>query len=94
MAMARKKWLPLISNSIQTAGSTSPVTVWAARLQSLVAERLVEKGVPKAQVPVITFGAPAVGNKAFADVYGKRIDLIRVVTSLDPVPGSLQTFWR
>ena len=41
---------------------------------SLVAERLVEKGVPKAQVPVITFGAPAVGNKAFADVYGKRID--------------------
>lgn len=59
---------------------------------SLVAERLVEKGVPKAQVPVITFGAPAVGNKAFADVYGKRIDLIRVVTSLDPVPGSLQTF--
>ena len=40
----------------------------------LVAERLVEKGVPKAQVPVITFGAPAVGNKAFADVYGKRID--------------------
>lgn len=60
---------------------------------SLVAERLVEKGVPKAQVPVITFGAPAVGNKAFADVYGKRIDLIRVVTSLDPVPGSLQTFF-
>ena len=60
---------------------------------SLVAERLVEKGIPKAQVPVITFGAPAVGNKAFADGYGKRIDLTRVVTSLDPVPGSLQTFF-
>lgn len=53
----------------------------------------MEKGVPKAQVPVITFGAAMLAIKAFADVYGKRIDLIRVVTSLDPVPGSLQTFF-
>lgn len=60
---------------------------------TLFAERLVEAGVPANQVPVITFGAPAVGNKAFAEKYGSSIDLLRVVTSIDPVPGSLQTFF-
>ncbi|MCH3949388.1 MAG: lipase family protein [Acidaminococcus sp.] len=59
---------------------------------TLLGERLAEQGVSKEQIPVITFGAPAVGNKAFADTYGNKIDILRVVTSLDPVPGSLQTF--
>lgn len=60
---------------------------------TLYGEALVKDGVPKAQVPVITFGAPAVGNKAFAASYGNKIDLLRVYTTLDPVPGALQTFF-
>lgn len=60
---------------------------------TLFAERLVAMGIPKEQVPVVTFGAPAVGNKAFAEKYGDKINLLRVVTSLDPVPGSLQSFF-
>jgi len=60
---------------------------------TLFAERLVAMGIPKEQVPVVTFGAPAVGNKAFAEQYGDKINLIRVVTSLDPIPGSLQSFF-
>ncbi len=59
---------------------------------TLAAARLAVQGVPREQIPVITFGAPAVGNRAFGETWGSRIDLLRVVTSLDPVPGSLQTF--
>ena len=40
---------------------------------SLVAERLVEKGVPKAQVPVITFGAPAVAIKLLPMSMGSEL---------------------
>lgn len=61
---------------------------------TLVGEELVRQGVDKKQIPVITFGAPAVGNRAFARAYGSQIDLLRVVTSLDPVPGALQTVTR
>lgn len=60
---------------------------------TLFAERLVAMGIPKEQVPVVTFGAPAVGNKAFAEQYGDKINLTRVVISLDPIPGSLQSFF-
>lgn len=60
---------------------------------TLFAERLVSMGVPKEKVPVITFGAPAVGNEAFAEAYGDKIDLLRIKTSYDPVPGGLQTFF-
>ena len=57
---------------------------------TILAERLVSLGVPKERIPVVTFGAPAVGNAAFAEEYGPKIDLVRVVTSYDPVPASLQ----
>lgn len=60
---------------------------------TLFAERLVAMGIPKEQVPVVTFGAPAVGNKAFAEQYGDKINLTRVVTSWDPIPGGLQSFF-
>ena len=59
---------------------------------TLFAERLVSMGIPKEKVPVITFGAPAIGNAAFAEAYGDKIDLLRVKTSHDPIPGGLQTF--
>lgn len=61
---------------------------------TLVGEELVRQGVDKNRIPVITFGAPAVGNRDFARRYGSKIDLLRVVTTLDPVPGALQTVTR
>lgn len=60
---------------------------------TLYGEALVQAGIPKSQVQVITFGAPAVGNKAFAQQYGEHINLLRVYTTLDPVPGALQTLF-
>lgn len=60
---------------------------------TLMAERLVSMGIEKWRVPVITFGAPAVGNAAFAKVYGDNILLWRVTNTADPIPGSLQTFF-
>ena len=59
----------------------------------MLAERLVSMGIDKDRVPVITFGAPAIGNAAFAEVYGDKIDLRRITNNADPVPGSLQTFF-
>lgn len=59
---------------------------------TLTAERLVSMGIEKWRVPVITFGAPAIGNAAFAKAYGDKILLWRITNTADPVPGSLQTF--
>lgn len=59
---------------------------------ALFAERLVSMGIPKEKLPVITFGAPAIGNAAFAEAYGDKINLLRIKTSHDPIPGGLQTF--
>lgn len=61
---------------------------------TLLGSELVARGVAPEQIPVITFGAPAVGNAAFARQVGDRLRLERVVTSLDPVPGALQTFYK
>lgn len=60
---------------------------------TLLGERLVGLGMPADKFRVITFGAPAVGNKAFAEQFGSRIDLVRITNTADPVPGSLQTFF-
>jgi hypothetical protein len=60
---------------------------------TIFAERLISMGVSKEQIPVITFGAPAVGNKQFVKEYKDKINLIRVVTAKDPVPGAFQTFF-
>ena len=58
---------------------------------TLLAERLVLLGVPKDRMQVVSFGAPAVANQAFVAQYGDAIRLLRVTTSADPIPGSLQT---
>lgn len=60
---------------------------------TLFGERLVQLGIPADKFAVITFGAPAVGNKAFAEQYGGKIDLTRITNTADPIPGSLQTFF-
>lgn len=61
---------------------------------TLYGELLARQGVRKEQIPIVTFGAPAVGNEAFGQTYGPNVELHRVVTSLDPVPGALQTFYK
>lgn len=60
----------------------------------LYAERLVALGVNKEQIPVITFGAPNVGNETFAKEYGDKINLLRVETGKDPVPFALKLLGR
>lgn len=60
---------------------------------TLLGERLVSLGFPKERLQVVTFGAPAIGNAAFADTYGESISLLRITNAKDPVPGGLQTFF-
>lgn len=60
---------------------------------TLLGERLASLGLPKDKFTVITFGAPAIGNEAFANAYADKIKLLRITNSSDPIPGSLQTFF-
>lgn len=60
---------------------------------TLLGERLVSFGFPKDKFTVVSFGAPAIGNQAFADTYGTSINLVRITNTNDPVPGGLQTFF-
>lgn len=57
---------------------------------TLLAARLVSMGVKPAQLKIVSFAAPAVGNKAFAEKYSADLDLIRVVVEGDPIPIALQ----
>ena len=52
--------------------------------------RLIDAGVDKNQIKVITFGAPAIGNRALADAYENKIDLTRIGISGDIIKKSLQ----
>ena len=56
----------------------------------LTAAKLIDLGVPANNIEVITFGAPAVGNKGFANEYKDKIRLTRVTMSGDPIKKSLQ----
>lgn len=58
---------------------------------TLAGARLLSMGISPEQLEVITFGAPAVGNAAFADKYRSELTLTRVVHSGDPITGALQT---
>ena len=58
---------------------------------TLLGERLYDLGLPPERLKVITFGAPAIGNRAFAEQLGQRLDLVRYTNTADPVPGALQT---
>jgi len=58
---------------------------------SLTAARLIAMGVPPAQLEVISFGAPAVGNAAFIEACGKDFPLKRIVIEGDPIESALQT---
>ena len=58
----------------------------------IAAARLNSLGSDPNQISVITFGSPAVGNAAFAETYGKSINLLRIVMSGDPIRNLAQIF--
>ena len=60
---------------------------------TLLATRLVDLGFPKEKLHVLTFGAPAVGNREYNAVYADFLDIVRITNTNDPIPGSLQTFF-
>ena len=57
---------------------------------TLLAARLVSMGVKPAQLKIVSFAAPAVGNAAFAEKFSPDLDLLRVVVEGDPIPIALQ----
>lgn len=59
---------------------------------TLAGARLLSGGINPEQLEVITFGAPAVGNAAFANKFSQNLHLTRIVNSGDMVTGALQTF--
>ncbi len=61
---------------------------------TIVGQRLIDFGFAPDRLQVITFGAPAVGNMAFKQMYGDRMDLIRVTNTRDPVPLTYQAVLR
>ena len=60
---------------------------------TLLGQRLLDLGMPAERLCVVSFGAPAIGNEAFANTYGYRMRLLRITNTADPIPGSLQTFF-
>lgn len=57
----------------------------------LTAARLADLGVLPTQLKVITFGAPAVGDKHFASLYENKLHLTRIVMKNDLIAGILQS---
>ncbi len=58
---------------------------------TIAGARLISMGISPQQIKVITFGAPAAGNAAFAAEFEPVLPLTRVVISGDMVTGVLQT---
>lgn len=58
----------------------------------MIAVRLVDAGANMDNVKVVTFGAPAIGNKNFAEKYKDKIHLTRAVMDSDIVDVSLNIF--
>lgn len=56
----------------------------------LFAARLMDMGISTEQLDVVTFGAPAVGNRAFADAYSD-MQLMRIAMTGDPIHAALQS---
>lgn len=58
----------------------------------VMATRLNDMGVEKNRMKVITFGAPAIGNKALADSYNDKIELTRMEVKGDVVKKIFEPF--
>jgi triacylglycerol esterase/lipase EstA (alpha/beta hydrolase family) len=61
-------------------------------ISMMIAVRLVDAGADMKNIKVITFGAPAVGNKNFVEKYKDKINLTRCVMDSDIVDVSLDIF--
>lgn len=61
---------------------------------TLSAARLADMGVAPDRLSVITFGAPAVGNQAFVDMYKSKFQLERIVVKGDIVNSILPALVR
>lgn len=59
---------------------------------TMIAVRLVDAGADMSNIKIVTFGAPAVGNKHFAEKYRDKINLTRAVMDRDIVDVSLDVF--
>ena len=57
---------------------------------TLLGARLVAAGADPDKLSIVTFGAPSVGNTAFAEEYGCRLDLSRYTMGGDFVKNALQ----
>ena len=56
----------------------------------LSAARLIDAGLPAEKIEVVTFGAPAVGEKNFADEFADKFKLTRFEMKNDPITKTLQ----
>ncbi len=56
----------------------------------MTAVRLCDAGADMSRIKVVTFGAPALGNRNFADAYKDKINLRRIAISGDVIKKSLQ----
>lgn len=61
-------------------------------ISMMIAARLVDAGANLSNVKIVTFGAPAVGNKSFAENYQDKINLTRIVMESDLIDVSLNLF--
>ena len=57
---------------------------------TLLGARLVAAGADPDKLSIVTFGAPSVGNTAFAEEYGCRLDVSRYTMGGDLVKNALQ----
>ncbi len=76
--------------------TTDPIVITGHSLGGAIATlyacRLLDLGVDPARIKVITFGAPEVGNAIFANNFKDRLNLLRITTSQDLIPISLNKF--
>lgn len=56
----------------------------------LLTARLIDMGVNREQIETVTFGAPAVGNKCFVDMYEPKMNLTRITMKGDIVKNLAQ----
>lgn len=61
-------------------------------ISMMIAVRLVDAGADMTNIKVVTFGAPAIGNKNLAEKYKDKINLTRVVMDSDIIDVSLDIF--
>lgn len=59
-------------------------------MATLLGARLVAAGADASKLSIFTFGAPTVGNTAFAEEYGCLLDVSRYTMSGDLVKNALQ----